>query len=72
LRRIEKLGFPRARAAATDVDRSNDWFIKQDNGRAGAELNILGIADLESGDVGYQIAQSAASQITLSGSDFGG
>ena len=59
LRRIEQRGFARARAAAAHVDRGHGRLVENDGGRAGAEAEVLGMADFEAGNVGDEIAHEA-------------
>ena len=56
LRRIEQRGLARARPAAAHVDRGDRGLVEHDGGRAGAEPQILGVADLHARHVGDEVA----------------
>ena len=57
LGRVEQRGLARARAAATQVDRADRRPIEDQRRRAGTEPHVLGVADLNSGNVGDEVAQ---------------
>ena len=57
LRRIEQSGFARPRSAAAYVDRGDGGLVEHDRCHAGAEPQILGVADFYSRHVGDEIAQ---------------
>ena len=58
-RRIEQRAFARARSAAANVGGRNRGLIEQDDGRAGAELGIVGMADADAGNVGDEISSQS-------------
>ena len=60
-RRIEQRAFARARSAAANVGRRDRGLVEQHDGRARAELGIVGMADADAGNVGDEISSQASS-----------
>ena len=56
--RIKRIGLPRPRRAAAELDHGLGGLVRQHHGDAAQEPGILGIADSKAGDIGDQVESS--------------
>ncbi len=63
----EKIRLARARSAAPHVDRGDGGFVEDECGRTGGQVGVLGVADLDSGNIRNEIAQEIGSAMFRTG-----
>ena len=61
--RLQQIDVARARRAATDIGGGHRGFVEQNRSDAGGERDVVGIADLQAGDIGDEVAHVTSDHI---------